>query len=414
VAARRFPASTAQQETGGAAAEDDYVEVGQLNRSPFEEGITGWTPDLEHARIPLIRSWRKPGTDTLCRLEAALPLAWPLESGRYGDGAARLRRWAPTQVGGGCVYFSVREVYFKARCEERRKDRTMFIARNGRCPSKKAASPAEPSFPPFFLLTIFPAPVACRFWGPNLRAGACRYPCPLQDLQPPAAEATVGVPPGLWSSIREAISAGSHQDFTTGRFKSGDSFVGPFRWCWRWCWNRLFCRGGTFFWVGRLGRGRRWRTVGPLRKSLLSLVFAVGAGVEPFDDGDGGANGSERKESAGGAAGWRGGGRRFFFGNFGPYRQSWGIPSFLYASDLLRLMGAFGRRFVATGQRVWRGLRWAEAAWCCFCFLNNAIFSRGGAMQRLQCGCLWVFEHYQFDPGSMLHFWDWGRFRSWA
>ena len=41
--ATAFPGFDGAQKAGGAAAEDDYVEVGQLNRSPFEEGITGWT-----------------------------------------------------------------------------------------------------------------------------------------------------------------------------------------------------------------------------------------------------------------------------------------------------------------------------------------------------------------------------------
>ena len=45
-AAAAFPGFDGAQKAGGAAAEDDYVEVGQLNRSPFEEGITGRTRSL--------------------------------------------------------------------------------------------------------------------------------------------------------------------------------------------------------------------------------------------------------------------------------------------------------------------------------------------------------------------------------
>jgi hypothetical protein len=42
-AATAFARFDGTHQTGCAAAEDDYVEVGQLNRSPFEEGIAGCT-----------------------------------------------------------------------------------------------------------------------------------------------------------------------------------------------------------------------------------------------------------------------------------------------------------------------------------------------------------------------------------
>jgi hypothetical protein len=42
-AAAAFAGFDGAHQTSCAAAEDDYVEVGQLNRSPFAGGIAGWT-----------------------------------------------------------------------------------------------------------------------------------------------------------------------------------------------------------------------------------------------------------------------------------------------------------------------------------------------------------------------------------
>src|SRR5258705_13603292 len=95
----------------------------------------------------------------------------------------------------------------------------------------------------------------------------------VQALQAAGAEATVGVPPGLWSSIREAIR-GSHQDFTTGSLNRAILLL-AIPMVLEMVVESLFAVVDVF-WVGRLGADAV-ATVG-LTESWLSLVFGVGWG----------------------------------------------------------------------------------------------------------------------------------------
>src|SRR3977135_3229736 len=81
-------------------------------------------------------------------------------------------------------------------------------------------------------------------------------------------------PPGLWSSIREAIR-GSHQDFTTGSLNRAILLL-AIPMVLEMVLESLFAVVDVF-WVGRLGADAI-ATVG-LTESLLSLVFAVGLGL---------------------------------------------------------------------------------------------------------------------------------------
>jgi hypothetical protein len=97
-------------------------------------------PDLEHARIPLIRSWRSQERIRLPAGSRRYLSLGHLKVAATGNGPY-------TSWGRMCI-LSVLEGYFKARAKS--------AARTEQCSShewslssKKAASPAEPSFPPF-------------------------------------------------------------------------------------------------------------------------------------------------------------------------------------------------------------------------------------------------------------------------
>jgi len=126
-----------------------------MNRSPFRRRNRRVDPDLEHARIPLIRSWRSQERIRLPAGSRRYPLAWPLESGRYGG-------TGPTQVGRGLCILSVREVYSR-RVRRAPQGSNNVHRTNGRCPLRKPRRLRYPHFPRF-PTKPFPAPVPA-FWG---------------------------------------------------------------------------------------------------------------------------------------------------------------------------------------------------------------------------------------------------------
>ena len=89
---------------------------------------------MEDARIPLIRSWHSQERMRLPALRGSgltgsrRYLSWPLESGRYGERPAHRGERALHKPGSGVYTFLTRSLLLGA-CEERRKERTMFIAR---------------------------------------------------------------------------------------------------------------------------------------------------------------------------------------------------------------------------------------------------------------------------------------------
>ena len=198
----------------------------------------------------------------------------------------------------------------------------------------------------------------------------------VQDLQPPAAEATVGVPPGLWSSIREAIR-GSHQDFTTGSLNRAILLL-AIPMVLEMVLESLFAVVDVF-WVGRLGADAV-ATVG-LTESLLSLVFAVGLGLSLSTTAMVARRIGEKDPQGAAVAG-----AQAIFLGFG-VSAIVGIPSFLYASDLLRLMGA-SPAIVATGSGYAR-IALGGSGVVLLLFLNNAIF-RGAGDAAVAMRLLWV------------------------
>jgi len=197
-----------------------------------------------------------------------------------------------------------------------------------------------------------------------------------QDLQPPGAAAAVGVPPGLWSSVREAIR-GSHQDFTTGSLNRAILLL-AIPMVLEMVLESLFAVVDVF-WVGRLGADAV-ATVG-LTESLLSLVFAVGLGLSLSTTAMVARRIGEKDPEGAAVAG-----AQAIFLGFG-VSAIVGIPSWIYAGDLLRLMGS-SPAIVATGTGYAR-IALGGSGVVLLLFLNNAIF-RGAGDAAVAMRLLWV------------------------
>jgi putative MATE family efflux protein len=198
----------------------------------------------------------------------------------------------------------------------------------------------------------------------------------VQDYQQPDAEAVAGVPPGLWSSIREAIR-GSHQDFTTGSLNRAILLL-AIPMVLEMVLESLFAVVDVF-WVGRLGADAV-ATVG-LTESLLSLVFAVGLGLSLSTTAMVARRVGEKDPEGAAVAG-----AQAIFLGLG-VSAIVGIPSWIYASDLLRLMGA-SPAIVATGSGYAR-IALGGSGVVLLLFLNNAIF-RGAGDAAVAMRLLWV------------------------
>ena len=198
----------------------------------------------------------------------------------------------------------------------------------------------------------------------------------VQDYQPPGTEAAAGVPPGLWNSIREAIR-GSHQDFTTGSLNRAILLL-AIPMVLEMVLESLFAVVDVF-WVGRLG-ANAVATVG-LTESLLSLVFAVGLGLSLSTTAMVARRIGEKDPEGAAVAG----AQAIFLGLC--VSAIVGIPSWIYASDLLRLMGA-SPAIVATGSGYAR-IALGGSGVVLLLFLNNAIF-RGAGDAAVAMRLLWV------------------------
>src|SRR5258707_7482358 len=142
-------------------------------------------------------------------------------------------------------------------------------------------------------------------------------------------EFTAAPPPiSIWKSIGEALR-GSHQDFTTGSLNRAILLL-AMPMVLKMVLESLFAVVDVF-WVGRLGADAV-ATVG-LTESLLSLVFAVGLGLSLSTTAMVARRIGEKDPQGAAVAG-----AQAIFLGFG-VSAIVGIPSFLYASDLLRLMG---------------------------------------------------------------------------
>ncbi len=180
----------------------------------------------------------------------------------------------------------------------------------------------------------------------------------------------------LWSSLWEAIR-GSHQDYTTGSLNRAILLLAvPM--VLEMVLESLFAVVDVF-WVGRLG-ANAVATVG-LTESLLSLVFAVGIGLSLSTTAMVARRVGEKDPEGAAVAGVQ----AIVLGLATSIVI--GIPCFIYAPQLLRLMGASGD-IVATGSGYARIALGGSGA-ILMLFLNNAIF-RGAGDAAIAMRLLWV------------------------
>src|SRR5215470_10224918 len=180
----------------------------------------------------------------------------------------------------------------------------------------------------------------------------------------------------LWASIREAIR-GSHQDFTAGSLNRAILLL-AIPMVLEMVLESLFAVVDVF-WVGRLG-ANAVATVG-LTESLLSLVFAVGIGLSLSTTAMVARRIGEKDPEGGAVAGVQ----AIVLGLI--TSLAIGIPCFIYAPELLRLMGATPE-IVATGSGYARIALGGSGA-ILMLFLNNAIF-RGAGDAAIAMRLLWV------------------------
>jgi putative MATE family efflux protein len=180
----------------------------------------------------------------------------------------------------------------------------------------------------------------------------------------------------LWSSLWEAIR-GSHQDYTTGNLNRAILLLAvPM--VLEMVLESLFAVVDVF-WVGRLGADAV-ATVG-LTESLLSLVFAVGIGLSLSTTAMVARRIGEKDPQGAAVAGVQ----AIVLGL--ATSVAVGIPCFIYAPQLLRLMGA-SSDIVSMGSGYARIALGGSGA-ILMLFLNNAIF-RGAGDAAIAMRLLWV------------------------
>jgi putative MATE family efflux protein len=188
---------------------------------------------------------------------------------------------------------------------------------------------------------------------------------------------SVPVPqPGLWSSVREALR-GSHQDYTTGNLNRAILLL-AIPMVLEMVLESLFAVVDVL-WVGRLGASAV-ATVG-LTESLLALVFSIGIGLAMSTTAMVARRIGEKDHHDAAIAG----AQAIFLGLL--VSLTIGIPSFIFAPQLLRLMGA-PPEVIATGTGYAR-IALGGCGAIVMLFLNNAIF-RGAGDAAIAMRLLWV------------------------
>jgi putative MATE family efflux protein len=182
--------------------------------------------------------------------------------------------------------------------------------------------------------------------------------------------------PGLWSSIGEALR-GSHQDYTTGNLNRAILLL-AIPMVLEMVLESLFAVVDVL-WVGRLG-ANAVATVG-LTESLLALVFSIGIGLSMSTTAMVARRIGEKDPLDAAIAG----AQAIFLGLL--ISLAIGIPSFVYAPQLLRLMGA-PPEVIATGTNYAR-IALGGCGAIVMLFLNNAIF-RGAGDAAIAMRLLWV------------------------
>src|SRR5438309_11301824 len=183
-------------------------------------------------------------------------------------------------------------------------------------------------------------------------------------------------PPPIWSSIREALR-GSHQDFTRGSIHRAILLL-AIPMILEMVLESLFAVVDVF-WVGRLGADAV-ATVG-LTESLLMLVFAIGLGLSLSTSAMVARRIGEKDPKAAAVAGVQ----AIALGI--AVSLLVGIPCFIFAPNLLHLMGA-SPQIVQTGSGYARIALGGSGA-ILLLFLNNAIF-RGAGDAAIAMRLLWI------------------------
>jgi putative MATE family efflux protein len=210
-----------------------------------------------------------------------------------------------------------------------------------------------------------------------------------------AAASVVDKPHALWASVLEAVR-GSHQDYTRGSLNRAILLLAvPM--VLEMVLESLFGVVDVF-WVGRLG-ANAVATVG-LTESMLSLVFSVAMGLSLSTTAMVARRIGEKDPEGAAVAGVQ----AIALGLF--VSLAIGVPCFLFAPDLLRLMGA-SPEIIATGSgytRICLGGCFAVL----LLFLNNAIF-RGAGDAAIAMRLLWVSNIINLVLDPCLIF-GWGPF----
>jgi putative MATE family efflux protein len=191
------------------------------------------------------------------------------------------------------------------------------------------------------------------------------------------ATATQPAQQSLWSEIVEALR-GSHQDYTAGNLNRAILLL-AIPMVMEMVLESLFAVVDVF-WVAHVG-SNAVATVG-LTESLLMLVFAVGMGLSLSTTAMVARRiGEKDPEDAAVAAV-----QAIFLGLTVSFLI--GVPCFIYAPELLRLMGA-SPEIIATGSWYARIALGGGSGAVVLLFLNNAIF-RGAGDAAIAMRLLWV------------------------
>jgi putative MATE family efflux protein len=199
----------------------------------------------------------------------------------------------------------------------------------------------------------------------------------------------------LWSSVVEAVR-GSHQDYTTGNLNRAILLL-AIPMVLEMVLESLFAVVDVM-WVGRLG-ANAVATVG-LTESMLSLVFAVGIGLSLSTTAMVARRIGEKDPEGAAVAAVQ----AIVLG--GIISVAIGVPCFIYAGDLLRLMGA-SPEIVSVGTGYARICLGGSCA-VLLLFLNNAIF-RGAGDAAIAMRLLWVSNIINLILDPCLIF-GWGPF----
>jgi putative MATE family efflux protein len=202
-------------------------------------------------------------------------------------------------------------------------------------------------------------------------------------------------PHTLWASLVEAIR-GSHQDFTAGSLNRAILLLAvPM--VLEMCLESLFGVVDVF-WVSRLG-ANAVATVG-LTESMLGLVFSVAMGLSLSTTAMVARRIGEKDPEGAAIAGVQ----AIALGLF--VSLTIGVPCFLFAPNLLSLMGA-SPEIVAIGSNYTRICLGGSFA-VLLLFLNNAIF-RGAGDAAIAMRLLWVSNIINLVLDPCLIF-GWGPF----